>query len=65
MEDLLTLAQTAAATGLSLRTLFRRRESGKFPADVHIGPHNVMLKRSEVDAWIKANPKAPRAHRDP
>ena len=54
--ELLTLSEAATATGLSLRTLFRYREDGKFVAPVFVGSSPTIFYRADqVSAWCAAH----------
>jgi prophage regulatory protein len=60
MSDILiTQNDVLALTGLSRRAVLRLRDRGAFPQPLKIGPHNILFKRTEVQAWLRANPPAP------
>ena len=60
-EQILRLAEVLAMTGLSRSSLYRRINSGDFPAPIRLGGADsraVGWRRSEVEAWIKSRPRS-------
>jgi excisionase family DNA binding protein len=50
---LLTVDEVAQLLGLSRRTVWRLRSTGRIPAPVRIG-RSVRWRRADVDEWISA-----------
>lgn len=63
-DQLITIAIVAEITGLAPSTIRRRaaEPSDSFPAPLKIGPNAVRWRRSELENWIAARP---RAHKTP
>jgi excisionase family DNA binding protein len=62
LTGLLTTAQAAAYLGLAPKTLRNWRSSGRGPK--YCGRRSgTRYRRSDLDAWIKANETDPSAHR--
>ena len=57
-DCLLSVSQVSAKTSLSRSTIYRMVEAGKFPHPVKVTDSRVAWWLSEVDAWIKARPRA-------
>jgi excisionase family DNA binding protein len=52
-DQLLTRREAAALLKLSIKTLKRWSKSGKL-RDIRIGPNTVRVRRSEIEALLKA-----------
>jgi excisionase family DNA binding protein len=62
LTGLLTTAQAAAYLGRKPRTLYNWRSTGRGPK--YSGTRTgTRYRRSDLDAWIKANTTDPAAHR--
>lgn len=60
-EQILRLPEVLAMTGLSRSSLYRRINSGDFPAPILLGGDDsraVGWRRSEVEAWIESRPRS-------
>ncbi|MDO8608219.1 MAG: helix-turn-helix domain-containing protein [Phaeospirillum sp.] len=58
--ELLSLNATCAYTGLSISTIKRRIEGGEIPA-LKVG-RKVVIRRTDVDAWLSALPARESRH---
>jgi prophage regulatory protein len=53
-DQLLSMAEIAAVTGLGMSTLFRARLKGGFPKPIHLSRRAVKYTVRDVKAWIAA-----------
>ena len=51
-QQLLSVKDVQALTGLSRSTLSKLRESGRFPASVDLGVRAVRWHRKDVETWL-------------
>ena len=45
-------------TGLNRKTIERRVKADRFPVPVRLGARAVGFRSDEIEAWIKARPRA-------
>ena len=57
-DRLLTLRDVRDATQLSRSTIYRYVAAERFPAPIRTGPNTVRWRASELDNWLKGQPKA-------
>lgn len=57
-EKLLSLEQVLAMVGVSKATIYNWIDAGEFPRPVQCGPRLVRWRKSEVDGWQLALPRA-------
>ncbi len=50
--ELLTKEQVAERLQLSVRTVYRKSQSGEMPAPVNIGKHVVRWRSDVLDEWM-------------
>jgi prophage regulatory protein len=63
---LLSRAETLARIGIPRSSWYKLRARGEFPKPLKIGAARLVVWREDdVDAWLRLNPPAPRAIRDP
>lgn len=58
--DTQRLAKVRERTGLGRSTIYRLISSGSFPSAVQLAPRAVGWRKADIDAWLKARPKAGR-----
>ena len=54
---LLKLAEVVELTGIGRSQIYRKIDSGEFPAPVKIGQKSIRFRDDEVNAWIDALPR--------
>ncbi|MYA44637.1 MAG: AlpA family phage regulatory protein [Gemmatimonadetes bacterium] len=58
MLKVLRYPEVQAVTGLSRKSIERRINAGTFPRPVRLGARAVGFRSDEIEAWIKARPRA-------
>lgn len=53
--ELLTKEQVAERLQLSVRTVYRKSQSGEMPAPVNIGKHVVRWRSDVLDDWMASD----------
>lgn len=61
MAQLLRLSQVLDRVGLRTTRLYQLIGDGTFPAPIKLGARAIAFVESEVDAWIEAQARRPRA----
>ncbi len=56
--DVVRSKQLRQLTGLSYTTIWRLEREGAFPARIRLSRSSVGWRRSEIEAWLAARPKA-------
>jgi prophage regulatory protein len=67
-DDLLLVSEVMELAGIGRSGLYRRMTAGTFPRPVQLGVQRVAWRRSDVEAWIAAQPASvfpPRGTPDP
>ncbi len=55
---LLRLSEVVVLTGLSRSSIYRKMRDGSFPEPLKIGMRAVRWRKSEIEAWLAACPRA-------
>ena len=55
---LLTRQQVEKIVGIKRSTIYKLMRSGMFPEPIRIGPGSVRWRKSELEEWINAQPRA-------
>lgn len=55
---ILRYPEVCRTTGLSRKTVERRIAAGDFAVPIKLGPRAVGFRSDEIEAWIKAQPRA-------
>ncbi|MGV2135131.1 Rha family transcriptional regulator [Agrobacterium vitis] len=57
-DNLLSVRQVVAKTGISRPEIYKRMDAGKFPPKISLGPKTVRWSENEINAWIDALKKS-------
>ncbi|MCM2441210.1 AlpA family phage regulatory protein [Agrobacterium vitis] len=57
-DNLLSVRQVVAKTGISRPEIYKRMDAGKFPSKISLGPKTVRWSENEINAWIDALKKS-------
>ncbi len=57
-DRLLRLGEVRTRTALGRSTIYRKMRDGSFPEPLKIGDRAVRWRESEIEAWLKARPRA-------
>lgn len=57
-EEYLTIKEVASLIGVSRNTLYCWQKDRDFPTALRVGIRAIRFRRSEVDEWLEARPRA-------